>query len=218
MVLPLYLAMTAAEINAVPVLPPRWGCLAWRIPAALSPERMLILTDGAVREGQDPARLAASVAKLNCGSVLLDFEGAPTDHTRMVADALFQALPCPVAAPPGYVEDSDRAVFLPPCPLHVPMAEYLAPWRNRAVWLDVTRQRQTIRVTRQGTTYGSPAPADELTGGTFDDTLLCRYRMEQADDAVTFTLFDTPETLEQKMALAASLGVTGAVGLYQEFG
>lgn len=226
MVLPLYLAMTAGETADAPSLPPHFGWMACHfspdgtglcaLPEVLPPGAMLILNDRFPCRGHDPGRIAAAVERLDCGSLLLDFEGQPESDSIMVANALFQALTCPVAAPPGFVEDSDCAVFLPPCPLHIPLTEYLHPWHDREVWLDTALQRQIITVTRGGTVYGPAVPADRLEGGVFDEILHCQYLTEISADAVRFTLFDTPDTLKSKMAHAASLGVSRAVGLYQE--
>ena len=212
MVLPLYLAMSVPEMAAVPALSRHPAPMVLdRWPGTIPSGSMLVVTD---RLPPDPARIITEVRRLDCGSVLLDFEGEPD---KMVADALFEALPCPVAAPPAWARDSGCAVFLPSCPLHVPLEEYLRPWASREVWLDVTARQQTITVTAAGTRYGPAAPADRQEDGFPDETLLCRCATELSADAVRFTLFDTAETLEAKMKRAAALGVTRAVGLYQEW-
>lgn len=212
MVLPLYLAMTAAEMACTDTPPRYFGVFD---AAHLPPGAMGILTDRI--PFQDPLKTAEAVRELNCGSVLLDFARKPDAGSRMVADALFQALPCPVAAPPAFAGDSDCAVFLPPCPLHVPLAEYLRPWQNRDIWLDITLQQQTVTVTPRGTVYSPAVPADRQDG-VFDEILMCRCITEVAEDMVRFILFDTPETLKIKLEEAAKRGVTRAVGLYQELG
>ena len=229
MALPLYLAMTAWEMEAADALPGHLGWMACHfdpegtglcdVPISLPPGTTLILNDryscGNHAPQQITSELAAAVEQLNCEGVLLDLQRRPDDDSRIVADALFQALPCPVAAPPGFIDDFRSPVFLPPCPLHVPLAEFLHPWQGREVWLDVTLQQQTITVTRQGTTYAPPTPADRQ-GGVFDEILLCQCVTEMREEAVRFVLFDTQETLKRKLEEAARLGVSRAVGLYQE--
>ena len=207
MVLPLYLAMRAEEMNGAAPLPRHLGVYG---PAAqLPPGAMLVLDD------REPVRLDPASA-MGAESVLLDFERKADADSIRTANELSQALPCPVAAPPGYLEDPACPVFLPPCPLHVPLTEHLRPWKDREIWLDVTLWQQVITVTRDGARYALPAPADRPDGGWFDDILLCRCMMETKDDQVCFTLFDTPETLKTKLEQAAALGITRAVGLYQE--
>ena len=207
MVLPLYLAMGAEEMNGAAPLPRHLGVYGPDV--TLPPGAMLILDDR-LPGPLDPAQA------MGADSVLLDFERKPTPDTIRTANKLLRPLDCPVAAPPGYLEDPACPIFLPPCPLHVPLAEYLAPWQDRAVWLDVTMQQQNVTVTAEGTRYSSPAPADRQDGGWFDEVLLCRCAMDVSDEQVVFTLFDTPDTLKRKLEQAAALGVTRAVGLYQE--
>ena len=223
MVLPLYLAVAAEEMGGP--LPARWGWMACcfdpegsgprELPEVLPPGAMLILSDRFPCRGHDPRKIIKALARLEPESVLLDFEREPEEDSRMVADALFEALPCPVAAPPGFIEDSGSPVFLPPCPLHVPLAEYLRPWQDRAIWLDVALRRQTVTVTRDGTVYSPAVPADRQ-GGVFDEVLMCQCVMELSEEEARFTLYDTPDTLTTKLAEAARLGTTRAVGLYQE--
>ena len=226
MALPLYLAMTRQEMEYAPALPRYPGCFfpdgpgLCDLPHVLPPESLLILTDRIPWRGQAPAPVAAQIAeaakRLECGCVLLDLEKDPSEFAADVAKILSEVLPCPLAAPPGFADDSDCAVFLPPCPLHVPLAEYLHPWQGQEVWLDVTMQQETITVMPEGTRYGSPTPADRQDGGWFDEILLCRCITKMAEDQVQFLLFDTPDTLKLKLEQAAALGVTKAVGLYQE--
>ena len=223
--------MTPQEMTSAPSLPRNAAWMACRfspdstglshIPDALPPGAMLILNDRFPCRSHDPVRIAeemaAAVERLNCGSVLLDFERKPSKETEAIANALLEALSCPLAAPPGFAADSDCGIFLPPCPLRIPLAEYLHPWQGRDIWLDVTAQQQTITVTRKGMTCSVPAPPDRQ-GGILDELLLCRYITEVSEAEVRFTLFDTPETLKMKLEHAAELGVSRAVGLYQELG
>lgn len=209
MVLPLYLAAAGEEMTNARLVLGNW-------PDELPPAALLVLTDR-LPFGGDPVRIAGAVKELNCSGVLLDFEREPDADSKMVADALFEALPCPVAAPPGFVEDSPHAVFLPSCPLHVPLAEFLRPWQSRDIWLEAALWQQTVTVTAGGTRYGPATPADRQ-GGVLDETLRCRCLTEIGEEEVRFTLFDTPDTLRSKLELAASLGVSRAVGLYQELG
>ena len=229
MVLPLYLAITAQEMDATDDLPASMGWMACHfdpagpglrdLPEALPPETMLILNDRFPCRGHDPqlvlTQLAEAAKKLSCGGVLLDFEREPDACSRAIAEALAVSLPCPVGAPPGFSEKT--AVFLPPCPLHIPLADHLRPWRGREIWLEVALQQQMVTVTGNGTQLDPAVPADRQ-GGTFDEILLCQCVTEISEEEVRFILFDTPETLKRKLKEAARLGASKAVGLYQELG
>ena len=77
--------------------------------------------------------------------------------------------------------------------------------------------QEIITVTKNGTTFTPDYPVD-LTGGFFEPNLLCRYRIAVSPEKITFTLFDTPETLHRKLLEAHALGVRRFVGLFQELG
>ena len=203
MVLPLYLAMTGAEICAISHPAYLMEDLSDLPPPGFLP----VVTDRFPIDGQALHRFCQGRE-----TVVLDFERPPTPAMR----AAVQGLPCPVAAPPEY---PDRGpVFLPLPPLHVPLAQYLAPWQGREIWLEAALQKQTITVTASGAVISAPSPAAGLSGGFYDRNLHCRFAQEIRPDRVMFTLFDTPETLKEKLDLAATLGVTRAIGLYQELG
>ena len=202
MVLPLYLAMTVSEFRPVP-----YSALLMLDGMELPPDGVLpVVTDRFPPDGQALSRLCHGRE-----AVLLDFEHPPTPAVR----DMVKSLSCPCAAPPGY---GDGLVFLPPAPLHVPLAQYLAPYRSRKIWLEAALQRQAVTVTADGVTIGPPLPNHSFEGGFYDEKLCCRFTQEFTEDTAVFTLFDTPETLVSKLDHAAALGVTRAVGLYQELG
>ena len=107
-------------------------------------------------------------------------------------------------------------MLLSPAPVHIPLELYLKPWEGREIWLDAALSQESVKITPQGATVAAQFPPDGYTDGFYEETLRCRYRTDITPDQVIFTLFDTLETLEKKLELAASLGVTRAVGLWQE--
>ena len=127
-------------------------------------------------------------------------------------------LPCPVAVTEMFAKDLDCPVFLSPTPLHQPMDTYLTPWKDREIWLEAALCQEEITVTEKGLKKHTIFPTEQLSGGFYDEELRCCYHTEVSDDAIRFTLFDTPESLTRKLELAHALGVRRAVGLYQELG
>lgn len=230
MALPCYLAMTPAELSSDGPIPPKIAWMAchfspWsqgltNIPDALPPGSMLILNDRMPCQGHCPElvlqQLSEAVEKLGCGSVLLDFQRPPEPESAFVAKTLAGALPCPTAVFESYAAELDCPVFLPPCPLHLPIREHLSPWNGREVWLEAALCQEDIIVTSKGVSHVPQFPPEHLEEGFFEENLLCRYRTKVADAEVRFTLFDTRESLEKKLEQAEALGVTKAVGLYQE--
>ena len=230
MVLPLYLALTAAEISSQTSLPAAMAYMACSfspysmglsgIPSSLPEGSMLILNDRMSCQGHSSdlvaSQLQDAVQRLGCESVLLDFQRPSEPESKDMASKIIQALPCPVAVTEGLAADLECPVFLSPAPLHIPLAEHLASWQGREIWLEAALGQEEIVITAKGAALASQFPSEGLTGGFYEDTLCCNYRAKVDPDCVTFTLFDTVESLEKKLELAHSLGVTRAVGLWQE--
>ena len=230
MVLPLYLALTAAEIFAQQTLPSHLAYMACSfspyslglsgIPSTLPEGSMLMLNDRMSCQGHSAdlvaGQLQSAVDRLGCESVLLDFQRPPGPDSLAIVRKVTQVLSCPVAVTEGFAADLDCPVLLSPPPLHVPLAQYLEPWQGREVWLEAALGQEELYVTPEGVTAAAQFPPEGLTGGFFEETLCCHYHTRIAPGRISFILFDTPESLEKKLNLAAFLGVVRAVGLWQE--
>lgn len=232
MVLPVYLAMSAAEMSACPELPSRFGYLACQfspsgqgitnIPDALPEGAMLILTDRFSCSTHHPktviTQLRMIMEKFSCESLLLDFQQPPEPEGLAMAGSIVEALPCPVAVSEGFADQLSCPVFLAPGALHTPLEQQLLPWKGREIWMEAALCQECITVTEKGTQFDNHYPAEGLEGGFYEKSLRCRYLTEIQEDRIRFTLFDTPESLTGKLEYAHSLGVSRAVGLYQELG
>ena len=232
MVLPVYLAMTGAEMLAAGecAFPLAWMSCHFspysegitNLPAGLPTGSMLILDDSTPCQGHNPdlaaQQLCSVVRSFDCESVLLDFQREPDPESQAMASALVAAMPCPTAVSAGYGGNMDTPIFLPPAPLHIPLANYLKPWGGRDIWLETALCQEAVTVTETGASFTPQFPPEELTGGFFDETLCCNHIVKIQEDRISFTLFDTADTLKAKLSLAAALGVTRGVGLYQELG
>ena len=232
MVLPLYLALTAAEISHIATLPKLCAYMACHfspytegisnVPEKLPSGSTLILNDRIPCDHHSAdlvaGQLAATVRRLDCQSVLLDFERPPEEASLAMVRTILQALPCPVGVTESFAQDFSCPVFLSPPPLHMPLAAHLAPWQGREIWLEAALCQEQITVTKSGSNFCPIFPIQHLDGGFYDPKLHCNYHTAVADDCLIFTLFDTPDTLRDKLELAARLSVTRAVGLHQELG
>lgn len=232
MVLPLYLAVTGAEMSAFSVIPSPIAYMACtfspytqgitNIPDKLPKGSMLVLTDRMPCQGHSADLAAQQLQKIveqcGCESVLLDFQRPRTPESEVMVQAIVRSLPCPVAVTADYAADLTCPVFLSPAPLHVPLEKHVAPWSGREIWLEAALEQEDIVVTKGGTEFISQFPTAGLTDGFFDEYLCCHYHTKTGPNRITFTLFDTAESLEKKLGLAQSLGVKRAVGLYQELG
>ena len=230
MVLPLYLARTNAELFAEPPLPGRMAYMACSfspytlglsgIPSALPEGSMLILNDRMSCQGHSPdlvaSQLQEAVEHLDCESVLIDFQRPQSPEADAIVRKIVRSLPCPVAVTEEFAANLDCPVFLSPAPLHIPLVDHLAPWQGREIWLEAALGQAEILVTTDGITAAAQFPPEGLTDGFYEETLCCHYHTKVEPDSIGFTLFDTIESLEKKLELAHALGVTRAVGLWQE--
>ena len=181
---------------------------------------MLILNDRIPCQGHSADLVASqicdAVSRLNCESILLDFQRPDNPETEQVVQAILDLAPCPVCVSECYAKNRDCPVLLGPAPLHLPIEEHLAPWRGREIWLEAALCQEHITVTEEGTEFACCIPTDGQAGGFFDEHLCCSYRTEIEHMKIRFTLFDTKESLEKKLDIAVKYGVSRAVGLYQE--
>jgi len=230
MALPLILAMTAAEMADSSSISHQTAWMACHfspyslgitnIPKSLPSGSILILNDRIPCQGHSPdlaaQQLSEALTRLGCESLLLDFQRPSEAESEAMVSFLLEGLSCPVAVSELFAETRDCPVFLSPSALHVPLEEYLAPWKGREIWLEAALCQEDIIVTESGTTFSPQFPPDRLDGGFFDPKLCCNYKTEVSTDRVRFTLFDTCDTLREKMKKAQALGVSRAVGLFQE--
>jgi len=228
MAIPLYLAMTAAEFRRSTALPahPAWlSCLfspystgLSNLPAQLPADSLLILSDRTPLCGHDPQRvrtqLEETIASLHCCALLLDFQRPVCKDAMQMVNALC-TLPCPVAVSHLYAQEVDGPVFLPPAPVDTCIEDHLAPWQGREIWLEAALDSVTIRVTEHGAFREEKPLGSGPIGRFYDETLRCHYDIALSDCA-DFTLNRTADDLRALLLRAETLGVTTAVGLYQE--
>ena len=227
----LYLAMTAAEFSASYNLPEHIAWMACHfspygtglinLPAALPAGSILILNDRIPICGHTKNRvvheLQQTVETFDCSGVLLDFEVPHHPELKEIAACIYKELPCPAAVSHAYAADLSCPVFLPPCPHHTSLAEYIAPWQDREIWLDLAVNAETITLTAEGSTIQQFPPGEIPENGHPEKNLHCHYRTESWEDHARFTLWRTKEDLEALAQEAEELGVSKLAGLFQEW-
>ncbi len=229
--LPIYLAMTAAEYAKCPQPPPRTAWMACHfsaygtglsnLPGSLPEHSLLILNDRTPIQGHDPIQIQAQLQELientTPDGLLIDFQRPVTEKALAVAKAL-SALSCPVTVTEEYAPHVNCGVFLSPVPLHIPLADYLAPWKGRDIWLEIALSRQRMTLTEKGCET-EPCTHFDIQAPVFtDDTLHCKYLITVTQDQAQFALFRQKEEILMLLQQAQSYGVSRAVGLYQELG
>lgn len=222
--LPLYLALTAAEFTACSHFPanPAWmachfspyGTGLCNLPPYLPENAMVILNDRIPPAGHDAEYILDQLARINCSCILLDFQRDGCPETAALVRAIVEVESRPVGVTPEYGRALNCPVFLPPVPLDMPPAAYLAPWNGREIWLEAALDGMRYTVTEQGSVPGTLSRIPDR--GQRDDGLFCHYQIETFETKAEFSLWRTRENLDALLDAAASYGVTKAVGLWQE--
>lgn len=221
--MPLYLAMTAAEISGCRELPVQLAYMACHfspysaglsnLPTELPKGAMLILNDRIPLCGHDPQLIARQLEQLcktwEAESLLLDLQRLDENMPSIIEEILQNPV-CPVGVSELYAKEFDCPVFIS-APLHLPPEEYTAPWQGREIWLEAAIEQRTYSVTEQGCEWihaAVPAtlPCPELS---------CHYGFREEEDRILIGLERTWEDLQ---ALTDSGRFSRAIGLYQQLG
>ena len=222
--LPLYLAMTAAEFTTCSPLPAKTAWMACHfspygtglcnLPPDLPEDAMVILNDRIPPQGHDPEYIVDQLAQLQCGFFLLDLQREGNGETAALARTIVERASRPVGVTPQYGQDLACPVFVPSVPIDIPIGEHLAPWRGREIWLEAAMDGLHYTVTEQGSL---PTPLPRIPDqGSRDEELFCHYQIEAFADRAEFALWRAREDVDALLEAAATLGVTKAIGLWQE--
>lgn len=227
MPIPCYLALTAAEFANTVQLPPKIAWMACHfscygnglsnLPDSLPEGSLIILNDRTPVYRHDPQRILEQLLKLhehsNPDGYLLDFQRCDVALSQEIAQIIAEELPCPVGVTAPYAKELNCAVFLEPPPLHMAVADYIAPWAGREIWLESAPETHSYTVTEDGCKIevqeNAPLPEPIFT----PEMLFCRYHLDLLENAAVFTLQRTKDDLNAMLTQAE--GITRAVGLYQ---
>ena len=225
-----YLAMTAAEIEPAQQLPQNLAYMACHFsvygrglsnfPKRIPEQSILILNDRIPICGHDPklisGQLQETVSELNCRGILLDLQRPGESETEELVDHLLENAPCPICVSSIYAKDLDCPVFLPPAPLDQALPQYIAPWAGRDIWLDAAPEAACVLIDKKGATYEALMANAPIEASLADEALHCLYRIETEKDRIRFYLHRDLPQLEALLLEAEQLGITTAIGLYQQ--
>ena len=223
MAIPLYFALTGAEFRLCREVPDYCGWLACHFSPYgkgitnfaqnLPDGGMLILDDSTPINGHDPQQIIEQIAALSIDSVLLDFQRSPTEESLNMAKEL-STLPCPVGIAESHAQNLSCPIFLSAPPLHIPLRTYITPYQGREIWLEVALGQECVTIDENGQKAAAWFASDLPIFSS--PTLACRYQIVLEDQQVSFLFHRTKEDLPTLLTLAQSLGITRAIGLYQE--
>ncbi len=230
MPLPLYLAMTGPELSGADPALKHLAYMACHFspystglsnfPQYLAPGSVLILNDSTPPGAHDPQLISDQLEevsqKLQCCCIILDFQRPENETTHRICQAIVSTVSCPVAVSDKYAERLNGPVFLSAPPLYLPLSQWLNPWKNRQIWLEAALETQIITLDETGSRIAPVLLGNPPVLPHCSEKLHCHYKIEIAPNQVQFTLHRTREDLKELLHQAENLGVTAAVGLYQE--
>ena len=230
MALPVYLAMTAAEVQRCSNLPQHMAWMACHfssygaglsnLPEQLPESNLLILNDRIPIQGHDPQTVARQLVQIveqtQSKGVLLDFQRCGNPKINTIIQAITASLSCPIAVTPYYAQENTCAVFLEAPRAYHPLKPMVDRWKGRQLWLEISPGYGTVTVTKDGSHYEPETPFPDGLPVHQDEKLHCNYCIEKQPDQVRFHFHRTADDLASLLAEAQSLGITHAIGLYQE--
>ena len=230
MEIPLFLAMTAAEVSQAEELPERLGWMACHfsaygtglsnLPKTLPPGSMLMLNDRTPICGHAPRQVAETLCgaaqRLQCDCISLDFQRKDQAELLPIIEAVLERAGCPVGVSALYAKDFDCPVLVPPITPYTPLEEALTPWKGREIWLELTAEGTQITVTPEGSRY-APLP-DYVPPKTahLEKDLSCHYEIEVSENEVRFLLGRTEADLQSLLKKAKEFNTTRTLRLWQE--
>lgn len=230
MPLPLYLAMTAAEITCTETLPEKIAWMACHFscygtglsnqPRKLPEGSVLILNDRTPICGHDPQRVTEQLTQLTedfqCSGVLLDFQRPEVLETAQLCAYLVKSLSCPVGVTEFYAKDLDCPVFLSPLPPGVTLDAHIKPWTGRELWLETAVETRAAVITDKGCQWQAADYSGTESVWFEEPALHCRYCWHTDDRQAVFTLQRTAAHIPSLLEEAQARGITRAFGLYQQ--
>jgi len=230
MALPLYLAMTVAEICRNRTMPQHMAYMACHfspcgpgltnLPIWLPEGAILVLDDRLPTGNQEPEICAAEVLALinqwDCAGLLLDFQRPTSPEEEAMVTALASTLPCPVAVTEGYAHLTQGPVLLPPLSPDMPLASRISPWQGRELWMDFAPASLCLILTEDGCERKEVSFPEKVVS-FYDDSLCCHYAIQCNEQAVYFFLERGREELNALLNQAEELGISRALGLYREW-
>lgn len=230
MAIPFCLAMTAHELANCKNIPTLVGYLSCHfspsgfglsnMPKQLPPGSVLILDDSIPIADHRPElirqQLDETITSQQIQALVLDLQRPGDPTAKEMVNYLAEALPCPVIVTPEYASPT-TPVLLPPCPVDLPLKKHIAPYKNPMLWLELALDGLKLQITKKG--CAKEALCGELSENYphRDDALFCRYHIAKTPDKITFTVTRTQEDTQKLLEEAGRLGISHAIGLYQEW-
>lgn len=230
MIFPIYLAITAQEFTHFEDFPSTLCYMACHfsasgaglsnLPISLPAESILCIDDSTPISEHDPDIVTSQINNIvqthHPYGILLDFQRPDNPQTFDMTKRIISSINCPVAVSHIYASELTCPVFLPPLPYRLTVEEYLKPWANREIWMELGNDMEMAILTEDsfGTERIYVIPEKHLP--LHDPALLCHYSINVKQDHIALYFQRTKADLEQIQQAAKKLGVSKFIGLWQQ--
>ena len=226
-----YLAMTAAEFSkASHIGTPAWmschfspwGTGLTNLPIALPQGSMVILDDRYTPDVHDMETVKNQMQELcrhlKPACILLDFQRPKNPKAAEIAHALISILPCSVGISQQYAHGFTCPVLVD-CPHpSSSLQSSVAAFAGRELWLELAPEQQRLTLTETGCHITEEALSQLSTPHFFDAETASCYHWTLSQKKATFYVQRDLDCLQKLLLQAEKLGITRAVGLYQQLG
>lgn len=183
---------------------------------------MLIINDMLPPSGHDPVYITEQLSELKESSgfscLLLDFQREGCTETAKIAKHISLTMDCPVGISEAYAHCCDGPAFLNCAQPHCSLSEKLKLWNGRELWLEAVLEAETTRIYRDHCQISFVPYSSGEDSDSECDVLRCRYRILHKEDHVELLQYRDIPQLEKLLYEAKDLGVTKAIGLFQQLG
>lgn len=188
------------------------------IPPHLPKGSIILLDDSMPADGHDPKTVAEQLKELvlrfSPAALLMDFQRPATTALEEMADAILETLPCSAGITASYAKKLGCPALLPPPPANKALAEYISPWKNQGIYLEIAPEALAFTVTEAESVCARMPFTPDLP--LVDHRLHCHYDVKVFSDRAVFTLCRYKEDLSALAEEAKTLGALGCIGIYQE--
>lgn len=230
MFLPIYLATTAQEFTQFKDIPSTLCYLACHFsasgvglsnfPVTLPAGSILCIDDSTPIANHKAKIITQQIEELikafnPCG-ILLDFQRPDNPNAPQIIESILDCATCDVAVSHIYAKEYSCPVFLPPLPFRMTVKEYLKPWAEREIWLEIGNDKEIAIVTENSfgaeRVYNIPKSKMQFR----DPSLLCHYCTLIKQDHIAIHFHRTAQDLQELQWKAKEHGVTKFLGLWQQ--